>query len=105
MKIAAQNAIASASLHAAASENTILGVHDAPLGVEIKAAGRKNERRSNDQSVAHRVLRDRLLLDELQEIVRPSGLHARPRETVAAERLAGDHGPGDTAVDVEVADG
>src|SRR4051794_1320751 len=57
------------------------------------------------QTVAHRVLGDHARLDELQQVIGPAGLAPGAGEPVAAERLAGDHRPGDVPVDVEVADG
>src|SRR5690242_9113240 len=59
---------------------------------------------SDDEAVAHGVLRHHARLDELQQVAGPAGLGARPREAVAAERLAADHRARDRAVDVEVAD-
>ena len=52
----------------------------------------------------HRALGHDERLDEMQEVVRAAGLGAGAREPVAAEGLAADHGAGDRAVDVQVAD-
>src|SRR3954471_5648120 len=59
---------------------------------------------SDDQAVAHGVLRHHLRLDELQEVVGPARLRPGAGQAVAAERLASHHRAGDRAVDVEVAD-
>src|SRR5665213_1942008 len=103
MKMATQNAIAKTSLHAAASENTILDIHDASLNAEIKARRAKLSG-SDDETVPHGVLGHRLLGNELEQVVGAARLHARARQAVAAKRLAADHGAGDAAVDVEVPD-
>src|SRR3954471_5677982 len=54
--------------------------------------------------MTHRVLGHHAWLDELEQIVRPTGLRADPRAPVAAEWLTTDHRSSDVAVDVEVPD-
>ena len=53
---------------------------------------------------AHGVLGHAAGQQEFEQVVGPAGLGADPRELEPAERLAVDQGPGDPAVDVEVAD-
>ena len=105
------NPIANAILHVAASEITILGDHDEALSGEIKCVRRglyahrtSTGGASDDQPVAHRVLGNGSLGDELEQVIGPAGLHAGAREAVSAERLAGDHRAGDAPVDVQVPD-
>src|SRR6516165_2732892 len=59
---------------------------------------------SDDQPVTHRVLGDRPWLDEMEQVVRPTGLGAGSGQPVSAERLARDHRTGDAAVHVQIAD-
>src|SRR3954470_14599328 len=56
------------------------------------------------KAVPHRVLGDDARLDELEQVVGPSGLRSDARAAVAAERLPADHRAGDVAVHVQVAD-
>ena len=53
---------------------------------------------------AHRVLGDAAGQQKLEQVIRAAGLGADARELEAAERLAVDQGPGDPAVDVQIAD-
>src|SRR5690348_14465205 len=59
----------------------------------------------HDQPVAHGVLGHHVRLDELPQVIRAAGLAPRSRQTVATERLATHHRPGDASVHVQVADG
>src|SRR5262249_3191180 len=56
------------------------------------------------EAAAHGVLCNSPRNDELQQVIRSAGLGADARELEAAERLAIHQGPGDLAIDVQVAD-
>src|ERR1700727_3616048 len=103
------NPIANAIRHVAASEITILSDHDEALSREIKCVRRRlyahrtsTGGASDDQPVAHRVLGNGLLGDELEQVIGATGLHAGAREAVSAEWLAGAHRPRDSPVDLQV---
>ena len=66
--------------------------------------GMRKRSRLDDEPVPDRVLGHDAGLDEVQQVIGAAGLRARPRQAVAAERLAPDHRAGRRAVDVEVAD-
>src|SRR5438270_40169 len=55
------------------------------------------------EALAPRVLADRAGLEELQQVVGPTGLRADARHAEAAEGLTADDGAGDGSVDVDVA--